>query len=98
MGAEIIVPTVATADPKLENLVSRLKDKNCEKNKVLVNGYMDYWENDITKASSAESEECVNKRQGEATTLTNAYYDMVTDFYEYGLCFFAEFIPVKVLT
>ena len=74
------------ADPRIDNFFLRMKSKmdHNDANKEIVDNYMDYWTKD--KKDLTQTEEGVAKRRKEATTLTNNYYDMVTDLYEYGMC------------
>ncbi|KAJ3395560.1 Delta(24)-sterol C-methyltransferase [Lobulomyces angularis] len=76
-------------DPELDNFVSRLhtKAKGDKAHSQNVNSYYDYFAGDNIKGENKNllnNTEEVSKRKGNAQTLTNHFYDMVTDFYEYG--------------
>ncbi|CAG8715368.1 11416_t:CDS:2, partial [Gigaspora rosea] len=55
------------------------KDKNAFES--VVNNYMSYW---VGKDPMTESEEEKEARKTNYTNMTNSYYDIATDFYEYG--------------
>ncbi|KAJ1567226.1 Delta(24)-sterol C-methyltransferase [Cladochytrium tenue] len=60
----------------------RTKAKNAKIHKVAVDDYLRNWEED--KRNLANTEEATEARRQHSKTYTNHYYDLVTDFYEYG--------------
>ncbi|KAJ1552256.1 Delta(24)-sterol C-methyltransferase, partial [Nowakowskiella sp. JEL0078] len=71
-------------DPSADDFLQRLGKKNVDKeaHKAVVDSYYAGWDqdrNDITDTTAA-----VDHRRETAQRLTNHFYDMVTDFYEYG--------------
>ncbi|KAJ2740089.1 Delta(24)-sterol C-methyltransferase [Coemansia sp. BCRC 34301] len=59
------------------SIVNRLKSKNKKLQTQSINTYTQFW----TKGSDNSNEET---RAAKYKTLTNTYYNLVTDFYEYG--------------
>lgn len=72
-------------DPALDNFLMRLRKKNQDKaaHKKTVDNYYSFWDGD-RKTDLSNTEASVSARREHSATLTNYYYDMVTDFYEYG--------------
>ncbi|KAJ2629894.1 Delta(24)-sterol C-methyltransferase [Coemansia sp. RSA 1290] len=64
------------SDSSSTSLVNRLKGKNKELQTQSINTYQQFW-----KDSSNNNEEA---RASMYKTLTNTYYNLATDFYEYG--------------
>ncbi|KAJ3410785.1 Delta(24)-sterol C-methyltransferase [Chytridiales sp. JEL 0842] len=75
---------VPVNDPALDSFLQRLhlKTKDNTTNKAAVEGYLKNFEAD--KRNLADTDEATADRRKEAKTFTNAYYDLCTDFYEYG--------------
>lgn len=72
-------------DPELTNFLLRLRKKNTdsESHKKTVDSYDKFWESD--REQIADTEGSVEQRRAKSDTLTNHFYDLVTDFYEYGM-------------
>lgn len=70
-------------NPELDSFVSRLisKNKDSESHKSTVDSYFSFWDVDRAELTN---EQGVSKRRSGSTVLTNNFYDLVTDFYEYG--------------
>ncbi|KAJ3124005.1 Delta(24)-sterol C-methyltransferase [Nowakowskiella sp. JEL0407] len=71
-------------DPSANDFLKRLgvKNTNADAHKAVVDSYYAGWDadrNDIVDTTAA-----VDHRRETAQKLTNHFYDMVTDFYEYG--------------
>lgn len=62
-------------------LLSNLASKNADVHNVATDTYLKMW-----KQPGAENEEDENKRLDSYTALVNSYYNLATDFYEYGKC------------
>src|SRR4051794_12855525 len=62
--------------------VNKIYRKDSQLNRRVVNTYIDMWKGD--KKDLSNKTETVSKRRDNAQTMTNAFYDIVTDFYEYG--------------
>ncbi|CAJ0900920.1 7448_t:CDS:2 [Entrophospora sp. SA101] len=62
--------------------VNKIYRKDSQLNRRTVNTYIDMWKED--KKDLSNKVETVSKRRDNAQTMTNAFYDIVTDFYEYG--------------
>ncbi|KAI8819245.1 S-adenosyl-L-methionine-dependent methyltransferase [Fimicolochytrium jonesii] len=81
------VPT-PVQDPKLSGFLSRLKVKNTDtaSHKDTVDSYYKYWDSDrnVSTTTLVEDENSVAARRAGSDKLTNHFYDLVTDFYEYG--------------
>ncbi|KAI9029678.1 sterol 24-C-methyltransferase [Phycomyces nitens] len=60
-------------------LIANLKSKNANVHNVATDTYLKMW-----KKSDVETEEDEKKRLGNYTQLVNSYYNLATDFYEYG--------------
>ena len=80
------LPTPAQ-DPSADGFLMRLRKKNTDSasHKATVDSYFSYW--DVDRNSISNTTTGVEKRKEGSDTLTNNYYDLVTDFYEYGKCF-----------
>ncbi|KAJ1564194.1 hypothetical protein HK096_009188 [Nowakowskiella sp. JEL0078] len=70
-------------DPELENFFVRLQKKTSNKHsgEKAANDYVNYW-NDRNKLEGNEA--AVAEREQNTQKLTNLYYDLATDFYEWG--------------
>ena len=70
-------------NPEANNFLHRLTTKNSDKkaHKETVDSYFSYWDVDRQKI---QSEDGVKMRRKGSDKLTNHFYDLVTDFYEYG--------------
>jgi len=77
------IPT-PVQDPEYNNFFARLSKKNTDvvAHKNTVDSYQKYWEAD--HKNLRDTENTVADRRENSATLTNHYYDLVTDFYEYG--------------
>ncbi|CAG8733543.1 2992_t:CDS:2, partial [Acaulospora morrowiae] len=62
-----------------DGFLTKIHRKDSELNRNLVNTYADLWKEDLLN-----KEESIEKRRENAQVMTNAFYDVVTDFYEYG--------------
>ncbi|KAL1845414.1 Delta(24)-sterol C-methyltransferase [Diaporthe australafricana] len=62
---------------------SAMLNKNKEAQKVAVNAYFQHWDN---KEAKTETEEDRAARTNDYASLTRQYYNLATDFYEYGWC------------
>lgn len=60
-------------------LLSNLASKNADVHNVATDTYLKMW-----KQPEAEDEQDENKRLDSYTALVNSYYNLATDFYEYG--------------
>ncbi|KAI8071230.1 sterol 24-C-methyltransferase [Gongronella butleri] len=60
-------------------LISNLRSKNADVHNVATGAYLDMW-----KKAETETKDDEDKRLNEYTTLVNSYYNLATDFYEYG--------------
>ncbi|CAG8607771.1 2671_t:CDS:2 [Ambispora leptoticha] len=63
------------------NFISKITSKDKEAHEEVVNGYLNFWQK---KDPVSDTEQEKNERTENCTTLTNSYYDIATDFYEYG--------------
>ncbi|CAG8478662.1 10920_t:CDS:2 [Paraglomus brasilianum] len=62
-------------------LFGKIASKDHAAHEAVVKSYTSYWKADDPQA---ETEDERNARSSEAATLTNTYYNIATDFYEYG--------------
>ncbi|KAJ1548189.1 Delta(24)-sterol C-methyltransferase, partial [Cladochytrium tenue] len=71
-------------DPAEDSFIGslRTKAKNAKIHKAAVDDYLRNWEED--KRNLANTEEATEARRQHSKTYTNHFYDLVTDFYEYG--------------
>lgn len=71
-------------DPAQDNFIASLltKSKDSSKHKAAVDDYLKNWHAD--KLNLADTEEATEDRRLHSKTYTNHFYDLVTDFYEYG--------------
>ncbi|KAI7866449.1 putative sterol 24-c-methyltransferase [Spinellus fusiger] len=60
-------------------LISNLRSKNAQAHNAATDTYLNMW-----KKPSAETTEDESKRLDKYTQLVNSYYNLATDFYEYG--------------
>lgn len=74
---------VPVQDPTQDNFFMRLRTKNqdVQSHKKTVQSYDQYF---ADRNSLANNEEAVEKRRQGSDVLTNHFYNLVTDFYEYG--------------
>ncbi|KAJ8327430.1 hypothetical protein BDV3_000513 [Batrachochytrium dendrobatidis] len=72
-------------DPELTDFLLRLRKKNTDPaaHKSTVDSYAKYWDVDH-KQGLENTEDSVAERRKDSDILTNHFYDLVTDFYEYG--------------
>lgn len=61
-------------------LLSNLASKNADVHNVATDTYLKMW-----KQSDKENQEDEDNRLGSYTQLVNSYYNLATDFYEYGM-------------
>ncbi|KAL2827339.1 S-adenosyl-L-methionine-dependent methyltransferase [Aspergillus cavernicola] len=61
--------------------LAAMRGKNSKAQEAAVNEYFRHWDN---KKAAEETEEIRELRRAEYATLTRQYYNLVTDFYEYG--------------
>jgi hypothetical protein len=75
-------------DPTADGFLMRLRKKNTDSksHKATVDSYFSYW--DVDRNSLEDTSSGIKKRRGGSDKLTNHFYDLVTDFYEYGTIFF----------
>ncbi|CAG8652687.1 16789_t:CDS:2 [Dentiscutata heterogama] len=64
--------------------IKKIYRKDSQLNRKIVDSYIGMYKED--KEDSSNKEDNVQKRRENAQTMTNAFYDIVTDFYEYGMC------------
>ncbi|KAF9200676.1 Delta(24)-sterol C-methyltransferase [Haplosporangium sp. Z 27] len=64
-----------------KSFVSRLAQKDTEYQPVVVKDYLGNWKEVVPEK---ETEEAKEERASAYSKVANAYYDLVTDFYEYG--------------
>ncbi|CAI2192136.1 13929_t:CDS:2, partial [Funneliformis geosporum] len=62
-------------------LLAKITSKDKEAFSNVVNNYMRYW---VDKDPMSETEEEKEARRSNYTNMTNSYYNIATDFYEYG--------------
>jgi len=62
--------------------VRKIHRKDANIHQTIVNTYTDMWKAD--KKDATNREESIKNRREHAQIMTNAFYDIVTDFYEYG--------------
>lgn len=67
-------------------LFANLSSKNADVHNVATDTYLKMW-----KKPEAETQEDEDKRLDGYTSLVNSYYNLATDFYEYGKFFFFFF-------
>ncbi|KAI9017053.1 S-adenosyl-L-methionine-dependent methyltransferase [Gaertneriomyces semiglobifer] len=87
MAAGIVDQDVTPVqDPELSSFLLRLRKRNTDNvaHKQTVDSFFQYWDRDREGEVLMKNEEVVEQRRGKASKLTNHFYDMVTDFYEYG--------------
>lgn len=65
-----------------DGLITKIHRKDSQLNRRTVNTYMGMWNEDEDDSSSKN--ESIEKRRENAQVMANAFYDIVTDFYEYG--------------
>jgi hypothetical protein len=63
-------------------LLANLSSKNAQVHNATTDAYLNLWKKEV-KNETKEHEE---NRKGDYTTLVNSYYNLATDFYEYGMC------------
>lgn len=75
-----------TQNPETDNFFSRLKTKATDTatHGTVVEDYVNFY-NDHESNNHVNNHSDVKHRKENAQTLTNCFYDMVTDFYEYGI-------------
>ncbi|KAG1049723.1 hypothetical protein G6F46_012692 [Rhizopus delemar] len=61
-------------------LLANLSSKNAQVHNATTDAYLNLWKKEV-KNETKEHEE---NRKGDYTTLVNSYYNLATDFYEYG--------------
>lgn len=71
-------------------LLANLSSKNAQVHNATTDAYLNLWKKEV-KNETKEHEE---NRKGDYTTLVNSYYNLATDFYEYGRC--SEFLNSRV--
>ncbi|KAI9098648.1 S-adenosyl-L-methionine-dependent methyltransferase [Phlyctochytrium arcticum] len=71
-------------DPELSSFLLRLRKKNTDtsSHKLTVDSYYQYWDSD--RKNLTNTDDSVAERRSNSDKLTNHFYDLVTDFYEYG--------------
>lgn len=65
-----------------DGFVTKIHRKDGQLNRRIVNTYMGMWKDNVEDSSSKN--ESIEKRRENAQVMANAFYDIVTDFYEYG--------------
>ena len=77
------IEPVPNQDPTQDNFLMRLrtKNQNAESHRKTVESYDQFF---IDRSSLENNEEAVKKRRDGSDVLTNHFYNLVTDFYEYG--------------
>ncbi|KAG0758321.1 hypothetical protein G6F57_009999 [Rhizopus arrhizus] len=61
-------------------LISNLRSKNAEVHHATTDAYLNLWKEKVANETKEDEE----TRKGDYTTLVNSYYNLATDFYEYG--------------
>jgi len=81
-------------DPTADGFIMRLRKKNTDSksHKATVDSYFSYW--DVDRNSLEDTSSGIKKRRGGSDKLTNHFYDLVTDFYEYGWGTSFHFAPM----
>lgn len=70
---------------KKTTFISKVVEKDKDLYKEKAASYFDFWETkDSGKNDSEDGNNNIESRLSKYTQLTNAYYDLATDFYEYG--------------
>ncbi|KAJ3301911.1 Delta(24)-sterol C-methyltransferase [Kappamyces sp. JEL0829] len=89
----ITLPT-PIQNPEADGFLTRLRTKNIDssKHKETVDSYFSYW--DLDRKTLEDTSNGVAKRRGGSANLTNHFYDLVTDFYEYGWGTSFHFAPM----
>lgn len=64
--------------------LKKVTQKDSKLNKQAAERYYSNWANK-KEAELEDNESYVEGRRGQAQNMTNAFYDLVTDFYEYGM-------------
>ncbi|KAF0482699.1 sterol 24-C-methyltransferase [Gigaspora margarita] len=62
--------------------IKKIYRKDSQLNRRIVDSYVGMWKED--KEDFSNKDDNIQKRRENAQTMTNAFYDIVTDFYEYG--------------
>jgi sterol 24-C-methyltransferase len=80
--AEIPKPVMPSGEQ--DSFMSRMatKAKNMDAHRSTVESYNSFWDADHKDLKNTDT--AIEKRRGAYAQLTNHYYDLVTDFYEYG--------------
>jgi hypothetical protein len=78
------VDPVPNQDPTQDGFLMRLrtKNQNNESHKKTVESYDQFF---VDRSSLDNNDEAVEKRREGSDVLTNHFYNLVTDFYEYGM-------------
>lgn len=74
-------------DTREDAFLSKLSKKNSSMHGSASKKYADQWAKDNRKAPLEDEQKAlqsVTERRENAQGMTNAFYDIVTDFYEYG--------------
>ncbi|KAJ3258996.1 hypothetical protein HK103_003137 [Boothiomyces macroporosus] len=82
-------------NPEQDNFLLRLRTKNTDSSShaATVSSYASYWEADHKNGIENTDQTVAERRKG-SDSLTNHFYDMVTDFYEYGWGQSFHFAPI----
>ncbi|TPX34708.1 hypothetical protein SmJEL517_g02676 [Synchytrium microbalum] len=82
-GETVPVPHMPSGDQSgfMSRMATKAKDTEAHKNTV--DSYAQFW--DADHKNLANTEESIANRREKYAQLTNHYYDLVTDFYEYGM-------------
>eukprot|EP00842_Homolaphlyctis_polyrhiza_P000278 jgi/Hompol1/1250/HPOL_001766-RA len=80
------INTNPVQDPELSDFVLRLRKKTEDTvaHKKVVDSYSKFWDADHSKEGLENTEKSVAERRAKSDVITNHYYDLATDFYEYG--------------
>jgi len=78
--------------PSITGILRPLHGKSASAVESTADGYLRYFDQSTQRSPATENDidaddldsEAVERRKKDALAVTNAYYDMATDFYEYG--------------
>jgi len=73
--------------PSISEILRPLHGKNSSAVESTADGYLRYYDRTQPRSDASEDDvdpEAVDRRRKDAVAVTNAYYDLATDFYEYG--------------
>jgi len=79
----------ASEKPSITGILRPLHGKSSSAVESTADGYLRYFDRESSRPAAADDGEdsdveAVERRRKDALAVTNAYYDLATDFYEYG--------------